>query len=888
MPPDRGRLIGYLVPRDDAPETAQLRELLAQTLPEYMVPNVFVPLAELPLTPSGKLDRGALPEPTRAARPARRAPSGGTERILADIWQQVLDVPDVGADDDFFELGGHSLLAMRVIARATRELPADGVPLGVMDLFTHPTVAGLAALADGTGTRSDTLLHQLTPVRTTVRASLICVPYGGGSAAVFKPLADALDTDHALYSVALPGHEPGRPDEQLCALPEVVRRCADEVDDTVTGPLIVYGHCLGGSATAVALAQELERRGRQVRAVYVGGAFPSAKLPGRLFRAVARLLPTGRLTGDRSYYNFVRSLGGLTGPLPDDQMHLLARALRHDSRQAEEFYAAEFTGTGASHRLRAPVISVVVDRDPTTDLYQERYREWLHFSERVGLVVLPGADHFFVRGQAVELAGIITADRTAPGDGGSAAVPVPTPGATVPASTSDSDATAPTVDPSRLASLRRFTAVTVGELISQIGSGLTGFALGLWVYLTTGSLTEFALVEMFATLPGVLLTPLVGAVVDRNSRRRVMVVANTVAGAGQGVLALLAWRGSLHLAAIYLLLSVVSLAMMFERVAYLSAIPQLAPKRYAFRLNGIVQVAMGIAQVIAPLLAVAVLHSFHITGVLAADAVSFGAVTVLLVAVRFPATLPGLRRESLRTEIARGFRYVLDRRGLRDLLVYFAGLSVLTAPVFLLVTPLVLPLGTVGTIGGLLMVAGVGSIVGGLLISLWGGPQRVMAGVLGSSVLGGAAIAAVGLRPSVPLIGGALFVYLLSAAVFQGCYATMVQLRVPPLLQGRVFAFVQMVSLGAAPLSYLAAGPLGERVFEPLMARHGPLAGTVGAVLGTGAGRGTALMYVLSGLAIVALTLLARRRPALWNLETALPDRPAPPAATGEEGERRV
>ncbi len=888
-----GRLVGYLVPRDTMPENAQLREFLAETLPEYMVPNVFVELAGLPLTPSGKLDRTALPEPTRAARPARRAPSGATEQILAGIWQQVLDVPDVGADDDFFDLGGHSLLAMRVIARATRELPPGGVALGVMDLFTHPTIAGLAALADGTGTRSDALLHRMTPPRGTVQASLICVPYGGGSAAGFKPLADALDTGHALYAVALPGHDPGRPDEQLCALPEVVRRCADEIADTVDGPLIVYGHCLGGSATAVALAQELERRGRQVRAVYVGGAFPSAKLPGRLFRALGRLLPTGRLTGDRSYYNFVRSLGGLTGPLPDDQMHLLARALRHDSRQAEEFFAGEYTGQGASHRLRAPVISVVVDRDPTTDLYQERYREWLHFSERVGLVVLPGADHFFVRGQASELAGIVTADRAAPTGHDGGPVPDPNP------STVDESATA-LGEPSRLASLRRFTAVTAGELVSQIGSGLTGFALGLWVYLTTGSLTEFALVEMFATLPGVLLTPLVGAVVDRSSRRRVMALANTVAGLGQGALALLAWRGDLHLAAIYLLLSLVSLAMMFERVAYLSAIPQLAPKRYAFRLNGIVQVAMGLAQVIAPLLAVAVLHTFHITGVLAIDAVSFGAVTVVLVAVRFPATLPGLRRESLREEIARGFRYVRERRGLRDLLVYFAGLSVLTAPVFLLVTPLVLPFRAVGTIGGLLMVAGVGSIVGGLLISLWGGPQRVMAGVLGSSVLGGAAIALVGLRPSVPLIGGALFVYLLSAAIFQGCYATMVQLRVPPLLQGRVFAFVQMVSLGAAPLAYLAAGPLGERVFEPLMAPGGALAGTVGAVLGTGAGRGTALMYVLSGLAIVALTLIARRRPALWNLETALPEEPERPDPTGraeperpapagrEEGERRV
>ncbi|MGA8116197.1 MAG: amino acid adenylation domain-containing protein, partial [Actinocatenispora sp.] len=913
-PAGSGRLVGYLVPRAaEPPGSAELREFASRTLPEYMVPNVFVTLPELPLTPSGKLDRAALPEPTRAERPVRREPTGDTERALAGIWRQVLDLPEVGTDDDFFELGGHSLLAMRVIARASRELPAGSAPLSVMDLFSHPTVAELARLAEGGRDGSVGLLHRMTPPRTGVRASLVCVPYGGGSAAVFKPLADALDERHALYAVALPGHDPGVPGEPLRPLPEVVNACADEIDD-VAGPLIVYGHCLGGSATAVALAQELERRGREVLGVYIGGSFPSAKLPGRLFRVLARLFPTGRFTGDRSYYNFVRSLGGVTEPLADAEMHLLARALRHDSREAEEYFSGQYTDGGAVPRLRAPIVSVVADRDPTTDMYQERYREWLHFSERVELVVLPGADHFFVRGQAEPLAGIVTAERNpaAPQRAGQperstpaerpesvarpeiAARPAPAAQATRPESAARAaraeplarSAAEPVGEPSRLASLRRFSAITAGELVSQIGSGLTAFAVGLWVYLSTGSLTEFALVEMFATLPGVLLTPLVGAVVDRTSRRRVMAVANTVAGAAQAVLAVLAFAGHLGIGTIYPLLAVVSLAMMFERVAFLSAIPQLAPKRYAFRLNGIVQVAMGLAQVVAPLLAVAVLHAFGVTGVLGVDAVSFAAVTVVLLAVRFPATQPRLRRESLRAEIAHGFSYVLGRRGLRDLLVYFAALSVFTAPVFLLVTPLVLPFSTVGTVGTLLVVAGAGSIVGGLVISLWGGPARVMAGVLGSTVVGGAAIAAVGLRPTVPLIGAALFVYLLSAAVFQGCYATMVQLRVPPLLQGRVFAFVQMVSLGAAPLAYVAAGPLGERVFEPLLARGGPLAGTVGAVIGTGPGRGIALMYVLAGLAIVALTVAARRRPALWNLERALPEEPTPPGPVGpQEGD---
>ncbi len=856
-PSGAGRLVGYVV----APEVPDgLREHLSVTLPEYMVPNGFVALPELPLTPSGKLDRSALPAPQQpSGGSSYRPPSTPAEEALTGIWQSVLGLDKIGADDDFFDLGGHSLLAMRVIARASRELP--GASLSVMDLFAHPTVAGLASLAERSG-RERGLLHRLTPPRT-VRASVICVPYGGGSAAVYKPLADVLPGDHALYSVALPGHDTGLPDEPLSPLPDTVARCAEEIAATVDGPLIVYGHCLGGSTTALALARLLESRGREVLAVYTGASFPSARLPGRFFHRVARYLPTGRLTGDRSYYNFIRSLGGLNERLPDEEMHVLARALRHDNREAEQFFTEAYAGP-VEPRLKAPIVSVVAERDPTTDLYEERHKEWLHFSGRAELVVVGGADHFFLRGQAERLAEIITTDRSTPAEQdpppASRGPAVPEPAAHEPAA---HGRPAP--------GLRRFVAVTAGELVSQIGSGLTAFALGLWVYLTTHSLTEFALIEMFATLPGVLFAPLVGALVDRSSRRRVMVAGNTVAGVAQGALALLAWRGHLGIAAIYALLSVASLAMMFERVAFLSAIPQLAPKRYAFRLNGIVQVAMGLAQIVAPLLAVSMLHAFGLTGVLTADSVSFAVVTVVLVAVRFPAALPALRRESLRAEIGNGFRYVRDQRGLRDLLVYFAALSVLTAPSFLLVTPLVLPFGSVSTIGGLLVVAGVGTLAGGLTISLWGGPQRVMAGVLGSSVAGGAAIALVGLRPSVPLIGAGLFAYLVSSAIFQGCYTTMIQLRVPPLLQGRVFAFVQMVSLGAAPIAYVTAGPLGERLFEPLLARDGALSGTVGRLIGTGPGRGIALMYLLAGAAVVLLTLVARRRPSLWNLEYALP-----------------
>ncbi|HYG65957.1 MAG TPA: amino acid adenylation domain-containing protein [Thermoanaerobaculia bacterium] len=143
--PGGPRLVAYVVPAaGEKPAATELRELLQQRLPDYMVPAVFVTLDSLPLTPNSKVDRRALPAPAGlhpAPGTAYLAPRTPGEEILASIWAEVLGVERVGLRDNFFELGGHSLLATQVISRV-RE--AFGVELPVRELFEEPTVEGLA------------------------------------------------------------------------------------------------------------------------------------------------------------------------------------------------------------------------------------------------------------------------------------------------------------------------------------------------------------------------------------------------------------------------------------------------------------------------------------------------------------------------------------------------------------------------------------------------------------------------------------------------------------------------------------------------------------------------------------------------------------------------
>jgi amino acid adenylation domain-containing protein len=137
------RLVAYVVPRETAPTSAQLKEHLLRTLPPYMVPAAYVFLQALPLTSSGKVDRKALPAPERSAlqQAAYVAPRTATEKVLAGIWAEVLKLERVGMEDNFFELGGHSLLATQVMSRIRYAFDVD---LPLITLFESPSVRGMS------------------------------------------------------------------------------------------------------------------------------------------------------------------------------------------------------------------------------------------------------------------------------------------------------------------------------------------------------------------------------------------------------------------------------------------------------------------------------------------------------------------------------------------------------------------------------------------------------------------------------------------------------------------------------------------------------------------------------------------------------------------------
>ncbi|MFJ1759828.1 amino acid adenylation domain-containing protein [Amycolatopsis sp. NPDC088138] len=858
--PGDKRLVGYVV--GDA-EAGALRTALKLTLPDYMVPPSFVTLAELPLTPNGKLDRKALPAPvaSRDASTELVTPSTPLEVLLADIWRDVLKVDELGVDDDFFDLGGHSMLATQVVARIAKA----GHQAGVMDLFQHRTIRELAAFLDGDRDDSGHLLYELTKPVKQRTLTYVCFPYGGGSAIVYQPLADALPDGYSLYSVAIPGHDVGLTEEAV-PFDELVERLADEVLERIDGPLAIYGHCGVGNALAVGVARRLEERGRELEVVHIGAIFPFARIKGAVGTLRTKL---EKLRSNRYYADWLKGMGVDTEELDPDQADRIISNMRADSRAAEEYFSGLLDARVA--KLRAPIISVVGSEDPVTDYYAERYREWEFLTDRTALVVLDQAGHFFLRYRADELAEIITRVHPALDDPGD--LQVSKRGEDAGWAVHDTHTSTVDEKPAVPPSMARFVTVTVGQLVSSTGSALTSFAVPIWLYTRTGSVTDLGLLWALALMCGVLILPVAGALVDRGDRRKIMIAASAVAGLIQLALALLLVADNLQLWFIYVLIPLGSVAGSLQRIAYQSSVAQLVPKQYLGHAMGLAQLSNGFAQLLMPVIAAGLLAAIQLSGILVLDMVSYAFAIVSLLFVRFPDLLGWRPREPLLTAIAGGLKYSWNHRGFRTMLLYFALANVFLAPALVLVSPLVLSFGTVTDVAQVALAEAVGAVAGGIGMALWGGPRkRRMVGVLVGNVGIALGCLVMGLRPSLFVVAAGVFLLAAAMAVSQGIYATLVQVKVPQRYHGRVFAINQTITWSTLPIGFAVLAPLAVGWFSPLLAPGGALAGSVGSVLGTGEGRGVGLVYVVYALILLLINIGGFAVKLLRRFDTEVPD----------------
>lgn len=428
-----------------------------------------------------------------------------------------------------------------------------------------------------------------------------------------------------------------------------------------------------------------------------------------------------------------------------------------------------------------------------------------------------------------------------------------------------------------------FTVVWVGQLLSLLGSAMSQFGLTIWAFEQTGRATDLALINFFYMFPLLIITPFVGVLVDRYNRKFMMMVSDLGAGLVTIGIFVLYANGGLEIWHMYVAAVFNGLFNSFQWPAYSAAITLMLDKSQYTRANSMIQLAQSGSNIFAPLAAGALLAFIGLEGILIIDVVTFVFAVGTLFFVHIPdpeRVAEEVQNPNMWKEIAYGFRYLKERPSLLLLQTVFMVGNFFATLSFTLFAPMVLSrtgsneliFGTVQTIGA------VGGVLGGLIISAWGGFKRRIHGVLLGWLGSMAAMVIVGLGrgepvwAAVPIWGAGMFITSAFIPLVNASNQAIWQSKIAPNVQGRIFSLRRLLAMLIIPVAQLIAGPLADNLLEPAMQPGGSLTGTFGWLVGTGPGAGMSLVFIFAGLAGVLVSISGYLLPSVRNVEDILPD----------------
>jgi MFS transporter, DHA3 family, macrolide efflux protein len=423
-----------------------------------------------------------------------------------------------------------------------------------------------------------------------------------------------------------------------------------------------------------------------------------------------------------------------------------------------------------------------------------------------------------------------------------------------------------------------FTIVWLGQIISVLASAMSQFGLTIWMFQKTESATALGLMQVFFITPFLLISPIAGVLVDRHNRKMMMIVSDLVAGIATILILIFQALGILEFWHLYFTSVIYGLGMAFQWPAYSAAISTMVPKEQYARANGMMSLVEAGPHVVAPLLAGILLPLIGLTGILVVDVVTFllaiGALLIVHVP-QPPRTQEGAQGQgSIWKEAAYGFKYIFARPSLLGLqLTFFVG-NLFSGIAFTLLAPMILSRTANDSLmlGSTQSAGAIGMVIGGVVMSAWGGFKRRTHGVLAGWIVSGIGTAIIGLAGGLPIWITGLVIFSLVIPLMNGSNQAIWQAKVAPDVQGRVFSARRLIAWFTNPISPIIAGTLADFVIEPQMRTTSVLSETFGGLVGTGPGAGMGLIIFFCGAITIFIGAIGYFVPAVRDAETILPD----------------
>ncbi len=412
--------------------------------------------------------------------------------------------------------------------------------------------------------------------------------------------------------------------------------------------------------------------------------------------------------------------------------------------------------------------------------------------------------------------------------------------------------------------MRKFILLWIGEFISAIGSGLTSFGLGIYVYQLTGNATAMSLVTLLAFFPGLILGAPAGVLADRYDRRLLMLIGDSFSAIGILLILLCMLKGNTTLFIICIGVTISSIFSALMEPAYKATVSDLLSEDEYGKASGMVQIAGSSKYLIAPILAGLLLSIADIKLLLIIDICTFFVTVFTTTVVRKGLKTKKIEhKESMLNDLMEGWRYLRSKRGIVILVIVVFFVDFFLGFIQVLSTPMILAYCNEATLGTMESVIACGMLVSSILIGVIGFKMHYHRMLWISLTLNGLAMFLYGMRENIIYVGITGFLFFATLPFANTGLECLIRRNLDDNVQGRVWGIIGLLSQSGCAIAYAISGPLADCVFVPLLMKNGALAGSVGTLYGTGKGRGVGLLISVSGILIVIMGLIVRRLKAV-------------------------
>lgn len=418
--------------------------------------------------------------------------------------------------------------------------------------------------------------------------------------------------------------------------------------------------------------------------------------------------------------------------------------------------------------------------------------------------------------------------------------------------------------------MKKFILIWLGEFISGIGSGMTAFALSVYIYQATGRVSLVSVIAVASFLPTILLSPLGGVLADRYDRRLLMIVGDLFSGLG---LLYVLWNIHIGTESMLPVIAGVTFNAVFVALlepSFKATVTDLLTEDEYAKASGMVQIAGNARYLISPALAGVLLAVSDIRLILLLDVCTFFITITTVALVRKSIGKPAPKeKESALAELKEGFAVLKESKGILSLVMLMAFVCFFVGFLQTLVSPMVLAFSDAKTVGILESVCAVGMLVGSVIIGILGIKGSYVRTLSLAGMAASIFMAVSGVSVNLLVTGAGIFLFFLVLPFLNTSADVLVRSNVASGVQGRVWGIISLLSQTGTAVAYALSGVLADHIFEPLMSEQGLLAGSIGKLIGTGQGRGIGFMLVLSGIFMLPAAFAIGRNRNIKKLQEA-------------------